>query len=333
MEAVIRNQMLEYLHRNDLISRQQHGFLAGRSACTQILETLEDWSLELRNGWFCWRGVRGLRQSIRFRVVHSKLLAKLAGYGIQYDLLGWIKEFLQDRRQRVVIGSGMSEISRVVSGVVQGSVLGTLLFLMFINDIDDLFLPPVKIKLFADDVKLYSTVSTQSRVNILENSIADLEDWAKKWQPGINEKMSSVMHLGKRNSEKEYLIAGTPLPKLNSTKDLGIVFSNTLNFGDHIEKIASKARQRTGILFRAFACRELKFLKLAFSIYRIYSTQVWSPTYLGDINRLESVQRSFTRRIPQLKNFPYHERLALIGLETLELRAIKKWPSYVFQNY
>ena len=261
-------------------------------------------------------------------VVNSKLLAKLAGYGIQYDLLGWIKEFLQDRRQRVVIGSGMSEISRVVSGVVQGSVLGTLLFLMFIDDIDDLFPPPVKIKLFADDVKLYSTVSTQSGVNILENSIADFEDWAKKWQLGINEKKSSVMHLGKRNSEKEYLIAGTPLPKLNSTKDLGIVFSNTLNFGDHIEKIASKARQRTGILFRAFACRELKFLKLAFSIYirplLEYSTQVWSPTYLGDINRLESVQRSFTRRIPQLKNFPYHERLALIGLETLELRRLKK---------
>ena len=173
-------------------------------------------------------------------VVHSKLLAKLTRYGIQYDLLGWIKKFLQDRRhsrQRVVIGSGISEISRVVSGVVQGSVLGTLLFLMFINDIGDLFPPPVKIKLFADDVKLYSTVSTQSGINILEkNSIADLEDWAKKWQLGINEKKSSVMHLGKRNPEKEYLIAGTPLPKLNSSKDLGIVFSNTLNFGDHIEK-------------------------------------------------------------------------------------------------
>ena len=128
---------------------------------------------------------------------------RLAGYGIQYELLGWIKEFLQDRRQRVVIGSGMSEISRVVSGVIQGSVLGTLLFLMFINDIGDLFPPHVKIKLFADDTKVYSTVSTQSGINILENSIADLEDWAKKWQLGINEKKSSVMHLGKRNPEME----------------------------------------------------------------------------------------------------------------------------------
>jgi hypothetical protein len=133
--------------------------------------------------------------------------------------------------------------------------------------------------------------------------------------------------MGRHNLEYDFKIAGVSLPSLKKIKDLGVIFDNYIKFGNHIETIVSKSRQRLGVLFRAYSCRELKFMRLAYTTYirplLEYNTQVWSPTGLGEINRIESVQRSFTRRIPQLKQFNYHVRLEKIGLETLELRRIK----------
>jgi len=198
MESIIRDQMLEYLHRNKLISKQQHGFLSRRSTCTQLLESLEDWSMQLRSGKSVDVVYVDFEKAFD-SVVHSKLLAKLESYGVQYELHKWISEFLCDRRQRVFVGSGMSETYPVRSGVIQGSVLGTLLFLLFVNDVCDIFSHPVRTKLFADDVKLYSTVDTQADAEQLSKALIDLENWARIWQLKINEKKSAVMHFGNKN--------------------------------------------------------------------------------------------------------------------------------------
>ena len=234
---------------------------------------------------------------------------------------------LRDRKHCVTIGSGLSEVTMVHSGVVQGSVLGSLLFLLFVNDVCDLFQPSVKIKLFADDIKLYTSIHTQNDAEKLSNCIRELEKWSSLWQLSINEKKSSVLHLGTKNPKFEFKMAGTPLCAPDTAKDLGIILNKKLTFEDYIECITKKSRQRIGVLFRAFSCRDLKFMRLAYVTYirplLEFNTQIWSPSILKYINKVESVQRYFTKRIPSLKTLPYHERLAMIDLETLELRRLK----------
>ena len=318
--------MLEFLLNNNLISKHQHGFISGRSTCTQLLETLEDWSIELQHGESLDAVYIDFSKAFD-SVVHSKLLAKLEGHGIRYELLGWIAEFLRDRKQCVIIGSGVSEITMVHSGVVQGSVLGSLLFLLFVNDVCDLFQPPVKIKLFADDIKLYSSIKTRNDADILSNYIDALEKWATLWQLSINEKKSSVLHMGNKNPNFVFKMTGTTLSAPDIAKDLGIIVNKKLTFENYIESIVVKARRRMGVFFRAFLCRELKFMKLAYVTYirpiLEYNTQIWSPSILKHINKIEAVQRNFTKRIPSIKHLPYHDRLVMIDLETLEIRRIK----------
>ena len=196
MESIVKDQMSDYLLRRGLISRHQHGFICGKSTCTQLLESIQDWSLSLRCGNSV--DVVYIDFSRAFdSIVHSKLLAKLTSYGIGYELHAWIAEFLAGRQQRVFVNSYFSKFVPVISGVPQGSVLGPLLFLIFINDIFDNLPQPVTAKLFADDVKLYSSVSANIDSSHLITALKSLENWADIWQVKINELKSSVMHIGK----------------------------------------------------------------------------------------------------------------------------------------
>ena len=180
MESIVRDQMLDYLLEKKLLSKQQHGFVAGRSTCTDLLESLQDWSIALNRR----QGVDVLYIDFSKAfdsVVHSKLIEKLKAYGFRYELVAWISEFLKNRRQRVTVASRLSEIASVTSGVPQGSVIGTLLYLLFVNDIAELFVDPISCKLFADDVKLYSKISTQFDAIQLSNALQELVDWSSKW--------------------------------------------------------------------------------------------------------------------------------------------------------
>jgi len=159
---------LDVLLVNDKISKQQHGFLAKHSTCSQIIECTNDWSIALN--------VRNQVDTVYIdfskafdSVVHSKLLCKLESLGVRGKLLAWIAAFLSDRSQVVRVGNAVSNIAKVVSGVPQGSVLGPLLFLVYINDIVDIFDDRVKVKLFADDVKIYVVVENISDCLLLQD--------------------------------------------------------------------------------------------------------------------------------------------------------------------
>ena len=137
-----------------LISKEQYGFLAKRSTCTQLLATINDYTLLADNK------MRVDAVYIDFAkafdsVSHAKLLLKARSYGFNSHLLDWLSSFLYDRVQCVYIGESQSTLLPVISGVPQGSVLGPLLFLIYINDFPDCLVPPVKVKIFADDILNY----------------------------------------------------------------------------------------------------------------------------------------------------------------------------------
>ena len=325
MESIVHEQLMAYLVANNLISKHQHGFLAGRSTCTNLLDSLQDWILALKDHLSI--DVAYIDFSKAFdSVVHPKLLHKLAGYGIQHELLLWIKSFLENRTQRVVIDGHFSNTVPVRSGVVQGSVLGPLLFIIFVGDVTDLLGTTLGTKLYADDLKLYTRVKLDEPGS-LADGLTRLEEWSVKWQLGINESKCSVMHIGNGAWNIPYSINKILLPSVDKVCDLGVTYDNKLSFGDHIGNVVSRAYQRIYLIFRSFVSKNVELLKRAYITYvrplLEYCTPVWSPHLIKNIGKIENVQRYFTRRLLPKNNDGYTDRLMLLGLETLELRRLK----------
>ena len=153
LESILRDQVMEHLTKNDLLSNQQFGFIKGRSAVLQLLKVLDEWSQTLDQGESIDCIYMDFQKAFD-TVPHRRLITKLKGYNIHENTLNWIKNFLTDRKQQVKIGSATSEWSEVLSGIPQGSVIGPLLFIVYINDMPENIANPTF--MFADDTKLYS---------------------------------------------------------------------------------------------------------------------------------------------------------------------------------
>jgi len=326
MECVIKDQLVSYLLRNGLISKQQHAFLTKRSTISNLLECIHDWTLSLQNKLAIDTIYIDFSHAFD-GVVHSKLLRKLSGFGISGLLLQWIDAFLSNRIQSVVLEHSFSVWSPVISGVPQGSVLGPILFLLFIEDISIICSGEVSHQLFADDLKLYTSLTSNSDVFSLQAALDKLHNWCTAWQFDVNVSKCHVLHIGKTNFSYDYRFNGAIIPPSVEVVDLGVTVDTLLTYDAHINHIISKAYSRIGAMFKGFSTRSLSFLKKAFVTYVRpiveYASNVWNPYLLKHINAIERVQRRFSKRIPSLKDLSYSERLAVLDLEPLELRRLK----------
>ena len=151
METIIKDNLLSHAISNNIINHNQHGFIPGRSTCSQLLKTQYDWCSGLDECGIYDVIMIDFRKA--FDVVpHNKLITKLHKLGVCKQTLQWLIAFLSDRRQCVCLNSACSTSSYVTSGIIQSSVLGSLLFTMYINDLPAQC-PDCEIMLFADDVK------------------------------------------------------------------------------------------------------------------------------------------------------------------------------------
>jgi hypothetical protein len=181
--------------------------------------------------------------------------------------------------------------------------------------------------MYADDLKLYTNVELQ-RPNTLKADLEELTKWANKWQLGINIDKCSVLHIGKQTSDDKYFIGINEIPSVEKVCDLGVSYNGKINFGEHIDRTVSKAYQRIYLIFKGFLSMNIDLLKRAYTVYvrplLEYCTQVWSPHLIGDIVKIENVQRYFTRRLLQKgQAINYDDRMKLLSLESLELRRLK----------
>ena len=327
MESIIKNQILSYLLTKGLISKKQHAFIANHSTATNLLECTQDWFVSLNSSRDT--DVIYIDFSRAFdSIVISKLLFKLEQYGICGKLLNWISSFLTNRSQCVVLDHNYSTVCEVVSGVPQGSVLGPLLFIIFINDIETVCCGDCSLQLFADDVKLYSRIDL-NHSSTLQQSLDNLVEWASAWQLSININKCTVLIVSNKSSisNRSYFINGICIDASTHVRDLGITISSNLSFQLHINNIVAKARQRVSALFRGFISRNLIIMRNAFICYirplLEYNSIVWNPSHIYLIELIENVQRNFTKRIASLSSMSYHERLAALNLEPLELRRLR----------
>ena len=213
----------------------------------------------------------------------------------------------------------------MVSGVPQGSVLGPLLFNIFINDVTDNLDASATAKLFADDIKLYTSFSNVSP-SILQSQLDIIQAWSSLWQLRISYTKCSILIVGPHKLPSSFCLDKHRLTIVDHVCDLGITIDSQLKFRIHISNIISRANQRKSLILRSFLSRCPVNLVRAFKIYirplLEYASTSWSPSYITDILAIESVQRDFTKRIPGCGHLSYPERLSVLKLQSLEHRRL-----------
>ena len=220
IECIVRDELMAHLNRNGLLHDSQHGFRPRHSCVSQLLSTLEDWSTVVENGDPV--DAVYLDFSKAFDSVSQKhLLRKLKTYGVTGRLLNWIRSFLSGRRQRVIVNGSISGWVDVTSGVPQGSVLGSLLFVLYVNDLPAAV--QCNIKLFADDTKLYRSVRLASDAELLQRDLVAAVAWSDEWLLPFNEAKCSSLHFGKSNAKRVYSMRGILLDQFSVERDLGVM--------------------------------------------------------------------------------------------------------------
>jgi ribonucleases P/MRP protein subunit RPP40 len=258
-----------------------------------------------------------------------KLLYKLRHFGIRGRLFSCIESFLTNRSQRVRVGNCLSNSLSVISGVPQGSVLGPFLFLLFINDLPDIIDDGFHAKLFADDLKSYNIFDYRVNPSAVQISLDSVSAWADKWQLRLSTSKCGSLLLNNNSwfeDETNLLLGNNSLAVFDTVKDLGVIVDSNLSFSPHIDSVISKAKQRIYLIFKSFESRDIALFTFAYKTYILpildYCSSIWSPYKFSAIDRLENVQRFFTKRLKGLWNKSYAERLGICKLTSLELRRL-----------
>ncbi len=293
-ETLVRDKVVCHLESHQLLADSQHGFRSGRSCLTNLLSFLDRVSGLVDDGECV--DVIFLDFAKAFdKVPHLRLIKKLASHGIDGKLLEWISQWLTGRTQRVNLGGSVSGWRSVLSGVPQGSVLGPVLFLIYINDLEG----GVRnwILKFADDTKLFAKINSRKDAEELQGDLDKIFQWSREWQMLFNVEKCKAMHIGKRNCEFGYQMNGITLGTVTEEKDLGVVVRNDLKVSGQCAQACSKANKMLGIINRTI---QNKTEEVMMCLYKAlvrpqleYCTVAWSPHYVKDRDMLERVQHRF----------------------------------------
>ena len=344
-ERVVQKKVITYIEENQLISCNQHGFRKGCSCLSELLAHFDHLYENLANSLDSDTVYLDFSKAFD-KVDHALLIKKLTLYGIKGKLLNWIKSFLSNRIQKVVIDGKMSIPELVISGVPQGTVLGPLLFLLFVNDLE-MCIKYSKLKLFADDSRLIKSVHPTSGSEDAEKLQCDINavlHWAEtnnmvlnegKFQllchhvhvfaPSVNMRLLQQLPFSACQYERTYSLPGnTTLTSVDFLQDLGICVTDDFSFQFHISQIARKGNMKVSWILSVFKSRDADamltlFKSLVLNILE-YCCPLWSPHRFQDISKIEAVQRRFTSKIATVRHLDYWDRLKALNLYSLQRR-------------
>ena len=321
LESLIRDAILQHLISNDLLSNTQHGFRPKRSCSTQLVDVLDAWSKAIEEQSSLDILYLDFQKAFD-SVSHRLLLYKLSCYGIHGKLHTWIKSFLTARQQQVAVNGAASDWIDVASGVPQGSVLGPLLFLVYINDLPDTVQCPLR--MFADDAKVFSQVDNDQDAARLQEDLEALSAWSDAWLMPFNESKCSVLHIGHANHSYQYTMNSKPIASTQVEKDLGVLVDSDLKFRQQAASAVAKATQMLAVIRRSFALMDDVTIPLLFKTlvrpHLEFGNLIWGPFNRADQKAIERVQRRATRLVSGLQHLPYQDRLRSLGLPSLYYR-------------
>ena len=316
LERLIFDKIVQFVTQQ--ISPSQFGFLRHHSSLQQLLIFLSKIisSLESKQAFdVIYMDFKKAFDS----VPHRELLHKLRSVGILGSLWKWFESYLTSRFQCVAINGSLSDLLPVVSGVPQGSILGPLLFIIYINDLPSM-VHYSSVLLFADDTKCAKSIASQTDCQLLQNDLDSLSSWSLKWNLPFNEIKFRLLQFSSNtnNEPHSYYINGQVISPSTSHKDLGVLFNNSLSWEDHHSLIVSRAYKQLNLLKRTFTFHHVSARKnLYLSLVRSqlsYCSLVWRPCQIKHIEILERVQRRATKFILNYAKLDYKSRLLQLHL-------------------
>ena len=330
-ERCVFNIVFEFLVDNNLITMLQSGFIPGDSTTNQLLYLYDSFSKALDDG----KEVRIVFCDISKafdRVWHKGVLFKLQQMGINGGLLEWFKSYLTNRKQKVVIRGQSSEEVSINAGVPQGSILGPLLFIIFINDIITDIRSPMR--LFADDTSVYVIVDNPVESAItLNDDLTRIENWANRWQVMFSPKKTECMTISRLRTRAaihpNLYLFGELVKEVPEHKHLGLTFTKDLTWHSHINEIIEKATRRIDILRGLKNKLDRRSLQtIYFSFIRPileYSSIVFCNITDYDSDKLESIQLDAARIVTGARRGTSHAFIYLeTGWELLSLRRTRQ---------
>ena len=337
MERLVRKELVSHLERNKLMDETQHGSRSGRSTLSQLLEHQDEILKELEEGNNVDAVYLDFSKAFD-KCDHGILLHKIKKLRIKGKLGRWLQNFLQGRKQVVLVDRVKSKWSEIVSGIPQGSVLGPILFLIYISDIgEDL---TAQTLVYVDDTKVKQKVNTEEDVENLQKELEKLDNWAKSNNMNFNGKKFQVVRYGPNEELKnstEYFSGSYDeiIERFDSVRDLGVQLSDDASFNEQIEKVCKKARQKSGWVFRTFYCRRPDFLKQMFKTlvqpHIDYCSQLWMPQEGANMEKVEKVLRDFSRRVPGIRDLCYWERLKSMAMSSEQRRLERYKVIYIWK--
>ena len=336
-EKILKNCIVNHLAINKFLNCTQHGFCSGRSTLTNLIEYYESILLLLQHHSSV--DAIYLDYSKAFdKCDHDIILAKLHNLGIRGKINHWISGFLKRRQQMVVIQGAMSTPIRCTSGVPQGSVLGPLLFLILMYDINRDITNSI-LSSFADDTKLWKGTSTLDQEVMLQEDLDLIYAWAALNNMMFNSTKFQNIRFAQKLSLTSYTNdTGELIKQLQTVKDLGIFFSSDVSFEHHIRATINKGKQLAGWIRRTFFTRSpgvmLTLLKQLIYPTVEYNSVLWSPNTQELISLIESVQNNFIRMIKSEdtpENMDYWDRLKHFKLYSMQRRRERYAIIYVWK--
>ena len=328
LEKHIRNLLLDHLQCHYPLSDQQWGFTRGRSTTSALLAATDHWHKLLNSGLdLC---VVFFDFSKAFDMVpHKPLLQKLKDIKVHRYILKWLTHYLCMRRQYVCVNGCSSTILPVHSGVPQGSILGPLLFIVYINDITMVQLSDGTMSLYADDIMLYRPIRSPVDYHSLQLDIDNLCAWTNENFMKFNASKCKFMVVSRKKHPLEPVtslaINNSGLDRVHSYKYLDVWLTSNLSWSTHITDVCNKARRQLGILYRKFYgnanCSTLLHLYIAYVRPLLeYAVPVWDPHQQGHIDSLEKVQKFALRLCLKNWDAEYGALLQLTSLPDLGYR-------------
>lgn len=326
LETIIREHIMNHMKRNKLFSTQQFGFISGRSTVLQLLQVIDKWTEILDRGGCIDITYMDFMKAFD-KVPHKRLLHKLKMYKIGEKYTKWLEAFLIGRKQRVIVNNESSSWRDVTSGIPQGSVMGPVLFVLYINDLPESAAYNSDTFLYADDTKIFREINSVNDCEDLQTDIFALHKWSEKWLLRFHPEKCKTMRIGNSKTEKYSYRLKETLPAMDyveNEKDIGVVIDNCLSFKDHILEKVNKSNSIMGVINRTYEYLDTTSFKLLYTAlvrpHIEYANQVWSPQLKKYIDMVENVQRRATRVIPGLSNLSYADRLKTLKLPTLAYR-------------
>lgn len=300
MEHIIVSNMMDYFDTHSILCPQQHGFRSKHSCETQLIGFTQEISDSLDQGQQTDVIVMDFSKAFD-KVDHHKLVHKLKLLGVHSHVTTWIKDFLHNRSQQVLVENKVSDRLPVLSGVPQGSVVGPCLFLAYINDLPGSVRS--RVRLFADDTIVYLTIKSHSSTQSLQEDLHTLETWEKEWSMEFNPDKCEVLRIHRKKKPVifPYVLHNTILKSTENAKYLGVTISSNLNWSSHINTITNKAKNTLRFIRRNVKTHNKKLKETAYKTYVRpqveYCSTVWHPWQKYLTHRIEMIQRSAARYV------------------------------------